>query len=239
MNKIIMKNSTLIIVVLILVFISCEKDKQTRRTTCVQSGEYEYLDNYKIDSMCTSDICTEYLAIWKGLIKEKNNLSQDFLDTHLELCESEIHSWADGISFTVCYKFKIGWAIAYNCDQFIIKINSDNTLYPSLDLPRDIYLTKEKIKIAVDNRAFSSGITKIANVNKIKFSTMENALSDLIEFSGVNQLCLNQVTINEDNGDLILKAFAQYENEENSCIEGTIDLITGDKNINDTPCWIN
>jgi hypothetical protein len=239
MNKMIMKYSTLGFITLILVFTTCEKDKQTRQTTCVQSGDYDYLDNYKIDSICTSDLCTEYLTIWKELIKEKNNLNQDFFDTHLELCESEIHTWADGISFMVCYKLKIGWAIAYNCDRFIIKINADSTLYPSLDLPRNTYLTKENIKIAVDSRAFSSDIIKIANANNIKYSTMENALSDLIEFSGVNELCLNQITINKDNGDLILKASAQYENEENSCIEGKIDLITGDKNVNDTPCWIN
>jgi hypothetical protein len=108
-----------------------------------------------------------------------------------------------------------------------------------LDLPRDTYLTKEKVKIAVDNRAFSSDIIKVSNKNKIKYSTMDNALQDLIGFSGVNQLCLNMITINDDNGDLILEASAQYENEENSCVIGTIDLITGEKEVNDTPCLIN
>ena len=68
---------------------------------------------------------------------------------------------------------------------------------------------------------------------------MDNALQDLIGYSGVNQLCLNMITINDDNGDLILEASAQYENEENSCVIGTIDLITGDKEVKDTPCWIN
>ena len=107
-----------------------------------------------------------------------------------------------------------------------------------MDLPRDTYLSKEKVKIAVENRAFSSDITKISNVDDIKFSTIDNALQDLTKFSSVNQLCLNMIMINEDNGNLILKASAQYNNEDNSCIEGTIDLITGDKKVNDTPCWI-
>lgn len=139
----------------------------------------------------------------------------------------------------MCYKFKTDWAIAYNCDQFIIKINTENTLYPALDLPRDTYLTKEKIKIAVDNGAFSSGITRIDNSNNLKFMDMESALNDLIEFSGVNILCLNQVRLDEKTGHLILIASSEYVNEGNSCIKGTIDLITGEKQVIDLPCWIN
>jgi hypothetical protein len=234
-----MRYTTLIFIAVIFVFSTCMKDKQSRKTACTHSDSFESLDNYKIGSLCSSDICSEYLTIWKDLIKEKNNLSQDYFDTHIEVCASELNTWADGISFRVCYKFKIDWAIAYNCDQFIIKISADNKYYPSLDLPRDTYLTKEKVKIAVDNRAFSSDIIKIANIGSIKYSTLDKALNNLIEFSGVNKLCLNQITINEENGDLILNASAQYENEENSCIEGTIDLITGDKVVHDTPCWIN
>lgn len=189
--------------------------------------------------MCSSDLCLEYFNIWKELIKEKNNLSQEFIDAHIEYCYSEINSWAKGVSFRICYKLKVDWAIAYSCDQFIIKINADNTYYPALDLPRDTYLTREKVKIAVDNRAFSSDIIKVSNNDKIKYSTMDNALQDLIGFSGVNQLCLSMITINADNGDLILEASAQYENEENSCVIGTIDLITGEKEVIDTPCLIN
>jgi hypothetical protein len=169
---------------------------------------------------------------------EKNNLSQEFINSHIEICQSKINFGARGISFSVCYRLKIDWAIAYNCDQFIIKINANNTSYPSLGLPRDTFLTKDKIKIAIDNRAFFSHIGKISNVDDIKYSTIDNALQDLTTFSDVSQLCLNMITINNDNGNLTLEASAQYENEENSCVVGTIDLITGNKDVNDTPCCI-
>jgi|TARA_R110001592_G_scaffold131665_2_gene345709 hypothetical protein len=234
-----MKYPTFVFIAVIFVFTSCEKDNQIRKTTCIQTGDYEYLDNYNTGNMCSSDLCTEYFDIWKELIKEKNNLSQDFMDTHIEFCNSEIQSWANGVSFRICYKLKIDWAIAYRCDQFIIKINADNTHYPALDLPRDTYLTKEKIKIAVDNKAFSSDITKMTNKTVLKFANMEGALNELNNFSYVNVLCMNRVTLDDDTGNLILEASAQYENEENSCIQGTIDLISGYKNINDTPCWVN
>lgn len=234
-----MKYSLLIIFLLIFCF-SCDKDLNSRQTTCVPTNAYDYLENYQMNvAMCNSDICSNYLAIWKELIQEKNNLSKDYFKSHIELIKSDVHSWADGVSFSVCYKFKTDWAIAYNCDQFIIKINTENTLYPALDLPRDTYLTKEKIKIAVDNGAFSSGITRIDNSNNLKFMDMESALNDLIEFSGVNILCLNQVRLDEKTGHLILIASSENVNEGNSCIKGTIDLITGEKQVIDLPCWIN
>lgn len=237
--KKIMRNPILVLIVSIFVFLSCEKEKQIRKTTCIPTEAYEYLDNSKVGTLCTSDLCLEYFNIWKELIKEKSSLNQAFVDSHIEYCYSELMSFADGVSFRICYKLKVDWAIAYNCDQFIVKINSDNTLYPSLDLPRDTYLSKEEINIAVENRAFHSHITKISSIDNIKYSSMDHALHDLIKYSGVNQLCLNTIWINESNGHLILKASAQYDNEFNSCIEGTIDLITGEKKVDDTPCWID
>ncbi|PID70368.1 MAG: hypothetical protein CR985_02795 [Flavobacteriales bacterium] len=239
MKKMIMKYPTIIFLAVIFVLAACEKDIQTRKTTCTQQGDYDYLDNYNVGVMCSSNLCNVYYEIWKELIKEKNNLSQDFIDSHIILCHSEIDSWANGISFRICYKIKLDWAIAYNCDQFIIKINKENTLYPSLDLPRDTYLTKDKIKIAVDNRAFSSDISKITNKSDLEYIDMESALNELIDFSGVNILCMNRVALDDDTGNLVLEASAQYENEENSCIQGTIDLISGDKNVNNIPCWID
>lgn len=236
-KKMTMKYFALIFIALVFVFTACEDNNQFRETACTQENAFP--EDSTTGSLCSDELCTEYLAIWKELIMGKNNLSQDFFDSHIELIKSEIHSWEKGVSFSICYNFNVDWATAFNCDQFIIKIDADNSFFPALDLPRDTYLTKDKIKLAVDNRAFSSEIIKIANVDNIKFSTPDNALSDLIEFSGVNQLCLKGITINEDNGHLILQAYAQYVDEFNSCIQGTIDLITGDKNVNDAPCFIN
>lgn len=235
-----MKYYTLIIIILATVFSSCEKDKLPQRETlCAQQIDYNYHNDYKADSICSSDLCTNYFSIWKELIMEKNELSQAYFDTHIEISNSEIHSWADGVSFNVCYKFKIGWATAYNCDSFVVKINKDNDLYPSVNLPRGTYLTKEDIKIAVDHRAFNSGIIKINNEENLQYSKMESALKNLIDYANVTQLCLTQITINEDNGNLVMEAAAKYEDKENACIIGTVDLLTGEKNVYDGPCLIS
>ena len=82
-----MKYSLWLFIALAFVIAACENDKQTRETTCVQHGNYDYLENYNSEFLCTDDLCLEYLAVWKELICEKNNLSQDFFDAHIELCQ--------------------------------------------------------------------------------------------------------------------------------------------------------
>lgn len=233
-----MKTTFLSLASLLLIpFISCSDNNQSRETTCNQENTFP--ENSAAGSLCSDAFCAEYFTIWKELLMERNDLSQDFFDSHIELGKSDIHSWNDGVSFSICYKFRVGWAVASVCDQFIIKINADNILFPALDLPRDTYLSKDEIKLAVEKRAFSSKIIKIAKEENIKFPTQEIAMSDLIEFADVNQLCSGRISIDKNNGHLTLHASAQYVNEFNSCIQGTIDLITGDKIANDTPCFIN
>ncbi|WP_445733696.1 hypothetical protein [Mariniflexile sp.] len=222
-------------IIFIFIILGCSSENAIRNTTCV---EYEKPD-YQILQICTSDICNEYYNIWKELIQEKNNINQGFFDNHIELQYVDLNSWADGISIRVCYKIKIGWAVVYNCDQFIVKIEKDNALYPTLNLPRNTYLTKENIKFAIEKRAFSSQIAKITNRSDLKFNDKNRALASLIAFSGLNTLCYNGISLDKTTGNLILDAYATYENEENSCVLGTIDLLTGEKKVRDTPCWIN
>jgi len=234
-----MKYCFVLLTAIVAILTSCEKDEQTRLTTCPEPGGCDSLDNYHWGSICNSDTCSNYLSIWRMLFMEKNNLSKEFFDSHIEICQAETYSWERGISFKVCYQLKIDWATAYHCDQFIIKIDSNNTYYPSLNLPKETYLTKDQIKKAVDNKGFFSSIINISNRDQIKYLSMEDALQELKNLSGVNYLSLNGIIINNDNGDLTLEASAQYENEENLCVFGTIDLITGDKNSYHSPCQTN
>lgn len=235
-----MKDKMILLIIPLICFIlSCERESQKRTTTCVQPDKYDYLDSYYLDSsLCATDTCIKYLEIWKELLIEKNNLSQHFFDNNIQLVKSKTNKWDDGVSFRICYKLTVEWAIAYNCDNFIIKIDKDNNLYPALDLPRDTLLSKDEIGIAVGNRAFSSNITELSNSDDLKYSSMENALNTLIDYANVNELCYGEIYINDTTGNLTLSANAEYENENNSCIEAHIDLIDEKKVVNDQPCWI-
>jgi len=230
-------NKRIIFISILFTFLlwSCKKDNQERTVTCFQGDEYDYLNHYKIDSICTSEICTNYLNIWEDFFKEKNNLSDSFFDEHVILCQSNIDNWNEGISFRICYKIQMDWAIAYGCDKFMIKINNESNLYP--ELPRNEYLSKDEIRLAIDQNRFYTRIGSVSN-SEIIFSSMNEALNKLIEDANVNTLCISEIYVDESKGNLILAAWAEYENEENSCIEGKIDLVSGETEVTDTPCYI-
>ena len=234
-----MKDLRLVSIFFFIAIFSCNKSSSElgdRTTICLLSVENEYPRNRGDVSLCSTEKCLSYQAIWKELFAEKNNLDQDFFDNHIKLHYSDLNDWAKGISFYVCYNVEIDWLIGYNCDKFITKIDSNITSYPHLDLPRGTDLTKEEIKLALDNRAFGARIIQMNNVTDLSHTSFTDAMNDLIEFSNVDTLCYNRLTINDGNWTLL--GIAQYENEENSCIHGTIDLITGEKEVYDLPCSI-
>lgn len=234
-----MKYQTIIYCVCLLIFTSCKKDAlENRTTTCSNDIESNYPDDRGDGTLCTTSLCQDYQSIWQELLQEKNNFDQAFFDEHITLHSSKVNDWSRGSSFRVCYYVNVGWASAYTCDKFIFNISPDDATYPALNLPRDINLTKAEIKLVVDNNAFSSSINEINNAPALLHTTIEDALQELIDFSGVNTLCFSQLKLHRDSGNLILEAWATYENEENSCIRGRIDLFTGEKSVTDMPCYI-
>lgn len=230
--------SLLTLIGIIVIFSSCVETKLIRKTECTQKGDYDYLNNYVMGSLCTTDLCEQYKAIWKELFLEKNNLSETYFQNHIILCNSRINTWNDGVSFSICYKVKNDWAIAYTCDQFIIKINKDNNLYPAVSLPRDVYLSKDNVRTALNQKVFSSNMIALSNTENIIFSSNSLALTKLIKATNVNALCFTSTFINA-SGNISLEAWAQYTDETNSCVRGVIDLINGKTESYDTPCMIN
>lgn len=219
----------------IVALISCNKEKQERNVTCSQIGYYTYLDKYPAGPLCTTDICNHYQTIWKELFLEKNGLTEAYFNEHIVLCQSDTSSCDEGFLYRISYRVKIDWAISWNSDQFIIKIKKDNNLYPSINLPRNEYLSKENIRTALDNKAFSSNMTTLSNDEILKFNSNETALDKLIKNANVNTLCTNWFYINE-LGHIALEAHAEYDNEINTCITGSVDLINGSTLFYDAPC---
>ncbi len=244
-KKMIMLRTSLIFLVLLFTITSCEKESifpthvedgfKKKKTSCIPQEPEDRIP----EDNCSTELCNQYFPIWKELFQEKNNLNEDFMDTHITIHKTSTTNWKKGISFRVCYEVKFDWARAYNCDSFIINITADDKYYPLLDLPRETDLTKDKIRIAIENRAFSSELTRLDNTGEIAYSTQEAAMKDLIDASEVTTLCVRQIKVDYKSGHLILSAYAQYEGEENSCILGKLDLITKTKDISDMPCFIS
>jgi hypothetical protein len=228
-----MKHFRLAIFLLVLLSLTaCEMQKQLRTVSCNKGMP----DSYPIGTMCTTDTCATYQSIWKALFMEKNHLTESYFNSHIELSSSSINVWNDGRSFSICYKIKLGWAEAYNCDQFMIKIDKSNQFYPAINLPRDTYLSKDQIRLEIDGNAFSSFITKLSNVESLKFNSLDNAVKILTAKAKVNTLCARIIFVDNTTGNLVLEADAQYDNEVNSCIQGRADLITGATTVSEVPC---
>lgn len=222
--------------ILLIVVFSCEKKKNT--VSCVQQDFYNYLNNYPSSSLCRDSLCNKYQTIWKELFMEKNSISDVFFNKHVELWRTDIHDWIKGASFNVCYRINIDWAIAYNCDQFIIKIDKDDKTYPSLSLPRDIYLSKNDIKTVTTNHAFSSDIANVSNNESINLDSFPDAINYLTKKAGVNTLCSTRISIDESTGNLFMEAHAQYDDKYNECIHSTINLTTLETKIENGVCFI-
>lgn len=233
----------LFVLLAIVLFSACHKtgqspdEKNDKVVICIPGDPYDYLDQYSVGSVCTSDTCKKYEAIWKALFTEKNNLTDSFFNVHIKLMKSAISSGDDGISFSICYRMYTDWAIAYSCDQFIINI-TDSAKNQVKDLPRDEYLSADQVKEVVNQKAYGSTILHLSDSATLKFSSMQDALQDLTRASLVNTLCIRRVYIN-DAGHLALEAGAQYANKNNVCITASLDLITGISTKADGPCWVN
>ena len=198
----------------------------------------------KID-LCESDNCTKYLDIWEELFIVRNQLTQDYFNKHIKATYSEIDSWNDGQSFRVEYEVKIDWAEVTLSDQFIIWIDpSTEGLYPSLQLPRSTWLNKSQINSALDLFAFSSSIYNVAMVDHLKYSSRKEAKTILEEASGINNLEDGEIyyespSFNECPGHPFLRIRDEIDRSKNKCISCKLDLVNGENEINNVPCWIS
>jgi hypothetical protein len=187
-------------------------------------------------NLCTDALCTEYKKIWKELLIQRNRLQGNYFCRHIELTTLGIGDWNDGTSFSICYSVKIDWASAYVCDQFIININ--NNLYPTLDVPRNVYLDKKDIEKVINIGAFSSEIIKLTSDENLKFKSLEDAINFAIKQANVNKLELTArgIFIDKATGHISLEAVESHY-EINKCIFVTLDLISGQIKVVEGVCY--
>jgi len=215
-----------------IMFSGCGKDESKNK------GDW---DISEIANLCTDALTVKYLEIWKELFMERNNLTGAFCSQHIEIEYSErsvpvVGDWSDGTSFGICYSVNIDWATAYVCDNFIVYIN--NTLYPALNVPRNVYLNKSEIEKVLNIQSYSSEINKLTSDRKLKFKSLEDALNFAIKEANVKTLHLTArgVFINRKTGQISLEA-VESRYEINKCIFVTLNLISGQINIVESVCY--
>ena len=213
------------------------EEDETRKTSCIQRGLYDYLEDEWIDSICISEICSTYTSVWKELFIQRNNMTEEYFDKHITVISSETTPLdRENVRFHLVFRVKNEWAIAESGAGFLIKIAEDETDYPEIGLPRGTYLTLEEVDKVIDPPGFNSWIGKAPKTGPLRYSSMNEALDKLIESACVDTMCFNRVFLSRHIGTLTMEAYAVYEDEENGCIIGTIDLITGKISVYDVLC---
>ena len=104
----------------LLCFHSCywpEKEEVPRKTTCIEAGAYDYLEHELVGSICTTELCSTYTAIWKELFMQENKMTEAYFDKHISIIYSEMWKGYSGESFHICYRVTNDWAIAEGCDR--------------------------------------------------------------------------------------------------------------------------
>jgi hypothetical protein len=231
-----------LLVCLISLFQTCTKDDNDQLKCDCSPGYPEPEPIYCPGQLCQSDSCRTYFNIWKEIFLSKNQMTQIYFDDHITLCSSTIHKWNDGTSFEIGYKIKIGWAEYKLYDQFIIYIASN--LYPGLNVPRYVLLSKSQIETVLNGNYFSSKLGKITPVTELRFSTELDAMNALIHAANVDKFCFGSVSFPQRSlgkytvGHPYFNASGVLNWNDNKCIEGTIDLLTGETYVTEDICFI-
>jgi hypothetical protein len=237
------KQISLISFIICLLF-SCSETNDILKVEC-PSGPPTLKPAVCNGTLCQSDTCQTYLGIWKELFLARNQMTQDYFNNHITPCYSHIDKWNDGFSFRITYRIKIDWAEDLSGDQLIIWLaQSTSGLYPSINLPRTTLLTKDQINSALNLMAFSSSLNTISPVNQLKYQSFDDAMSDLIRASGVDNLCTGEIYYDRPHmvvppsGHPHLRSYGTISDKENKCITSELDLVTGEPNIIINPCII-
>jgi hypothetical protein len=185
-----------------------------------------------------------YFKIWKDLFMSRNQISQDYYDTHLEITSREIFHWQSGISFRLYYKLHIDWAEIQGVDDFLIVFFSTESGYQHLSIRRDVYLTKAEIEIVLDNHVFSSCIGPVNPVKNLLFTSYDQAVAAFQATVNCAKIFPQQTAyyvpgkLPRIDGDPYFIGLGTLDSLNNRCISGYFNLMTGIGLAHETVCVI-
>ncbi len=172
-----MRNAIVSALICILGFCnSCDLTEDAKRiVTCFQPEDFYYLDyyDYSHDTLCTTELCSTYTAVWKDLKIDRTTVIKPYFDRHFEIISTSISSGTSSNQFSVGYRIQNEWAIAYGADFFVIRIGKETTDFPEIGLPRDTFLSSVQISALLDNKGFNSKIYNTPKTGPLKYASRE------------------------------------------------------------------
>jgi len=233
------------ITLLFLVIFSCSKTDDLLTIDCSHSfGSTPPI--VCSGSICQSDTCSTYLGIWKELFLSKNQMTEEYFDNHITICNTATYKYANqGIQFELAYKLTIDWFETKFEEGFMIWLfPSYLQNNPTVNLPSNILLSKDQISANINNPFFGYAIHKISPINHLNYSSRQEAIKVMAHAAGVNDMCESTLSIqyqNIDNppiGHPVLTAYGALNWNENRCVSGIMDLTTEYLKVQNHACLI-
>jgi hypothetical protein len=240
-----MKNSILISLSILLIF-SCSKTADRKTVDCSQYYDILPTPLACNGTICQSDTCITYFNIWKELFLAKNQMTEEYFNNHITICNTSANTVPDqGLQFFLTYKFKIDWFETKFDEDFMIWLTP---LYitnnPDINLPVNTLLSKDQVSQNIGNPFFATPINILSSIEHLNYSSRQAAIMAMAAAAGVNDMCTSDLSLqytNEEHlpiGHPLLTASATLNYEENKCLYGVMDLSTDYIKTEKSVCFI-
>lgn len=187
-----------------------------------------------------------YFGIWKKQFLKRNNMAQAFFDKHVSVDKYDVEcQWVSGLSLRVEYKVTYDWAAINQHDQIVVLLYSQEEAYRHLPIKRDHLFSEEDVSDAIDKNVFFSSITPVKALDKMRFSSYEDAAKAFQKKIGVETLDNVRLSfyvpgkLPRQDGYPYLIGRGALGMKRNVCMDGYMNLVTGAVKARENACIVN
>lgn len=187
----------------------------------------------------------EYFKIWKNHLIERSQISEQQFEDHFSNFKLFSDSFNDGTYMVIQYKFKLDWIEFKTFDKFYVEYNRSD-IYPQHSFPRNELLDESWTKYILDNNiGFGVNFTIVDLSQDTPYRSCTQALKKAREKSGYQELKIESIefyvpgNFPRENGQPYALLKGEVNDQENKCLSGELNLITGELEVSESVCFIN
>ncbi len=204
--------------------------------------------NQKAAALCqqAKDRLDQYFAMWKRQVLKRSDMKPAFFQKHISVAKYDIEcQWVSGLSLRVEYQVTYDWAVISQHDQVIVLLYGQEEAYRHLPIKRDQLFDEAEVSYAIDKRVFFSSITPVKSLDKLLFSSYEDALKAFQRKIGGHRPENVQVSFHvpgklpRTDGYPYLLGRSVVDMQRNVCVFGYMNLVTGEAAAHESACQVN
>lgn len=226
---------------LIVSSISCDKSAETKSS---DGCDTETLHQPEITEFISHGaLPVKYYPVWKSRFMERNNLSEEFFNTHItvQYVDTSYSSFDLATALIVGYTYQSGWAITGASEKMTIQINNSNSPFFSNNIFLNTDLSREQIDALVSNNpaTIPHYYYPASKDVELKFDNFNSAKDAILKYLKLDKLCNAGLGINE-TGQLELR-YSDSDTTNTSgggyyCRDVQLNLVTGAIKLNEGWC---